>query len=49
MDHVAINLAGLLRITKSGNVYILVIINVCTQFVMLCPIPFKTAAEVDKF
>ncbi|SAL97877.1 hypothetical protein [Absidia glauca] len=45
-DHWAIDLAGEFNETNNGNVYILVMIDICTRFVIIKPIPDKTAVTV---
>ncbi|OBZ81090.1 Transposon Ty3-I Gag-Pol polyprotein, partial [Choanephora cucurbitarum] len=45
-DHWAIDLAGPLPLTKRNNRYLLVMIDICSRFVILRPIPNKTAEAV---
>ncbi|SAL96875.1 hypothetical protein [Absidia glauca] len=45
-DHWAIDLAGEFNETHNGNVYILVMIDICTRFVIIRPIPDKTAVTI---
>ncbi|OBZ86740.1 Pro-Pol polyprotein [Choanephora cucurbitarum] len=45
-DHWAIDLAGPLPVTERNNRYMLVMIDICTRFVILRPIPNKTAEAV---
>ncbi|SAL97842.1 hypothetical protein [Absidia glauca] len=45
-DHWAIDLAGPLPTTERGNNYLLVMIDICTRFVILRPIKNKTAEAV---
>jgi hypothetical protein len=46
MDHVAIDLCGRLPQTKNNNNYLLVMIDICSRFVVLRPIADKTATSV---
>ena len=45
-DHWAVDLAGPLPVTERNNKYMLVMIDMCTRFVILRPIPNKTAEAV---
>lgn len=47
-DHIAIDLAGPFTTSQDGNVYLLVIVDVCTRFVLLDALPDKTALTVAK-
>jgi hypothetical protein len=45
-DHIAIDMAGPLPITERKNKYLLVMIDICTRFVILRPLQDKTAESV---
>jgi hypothetical protein len=45
-EHIAIDLAGPLPTTKSGNVRLLVIVDVCTRFVFLRALPNKNGINI---
>ena len=45
-EHIAIDLAGPFPESEDGNVYLLVIVDVCTRFVLLNAIPDKSAYTV---
>jgi len=45
-DHMAIDLAGPLQKTARGNVRLLVVVDVCTRFVFLEPLPDKSAKTI---
>ncbi|SAM00567.1 hypothetical protein [Absidia glauca] len=45
-DHWAIDLAGPLPVTKRNNTYLLVMIDICSRFVILRPITDKSAEAV---
>ncbi|SAM02503.1 hypothetical protein [Absidia glauca] len=45
-DHWAIDLAGEFTETHNGNVYILVMVDICTKFIIAKPIPDKTAVTI---
>ncbi|SAL98522.1 hypothetical protein [Absidia glauca] len=45
-DHWAVDLAGPLEETHKGNVYILVMIDICTKFVIIKAIPDKTSLTI---
>lgn len=47
-DHWAIDLTGPLPITDNGNSYLLVMIDICSRFVILRPLKDKTAESVVK-
>ncbi|GAN11418.1 conserved hypothetical protein [Mucor ambiguus] len=46
MDHVAFDLCGPLPVTDKGNVYILVMIDLCTRYIVARPIPNKSSTTV---
>jgi len=46
LDHVAYDLCGPLPITDKGNVYILVMIDLCTRYVIARAIPNKNSSTV---
>ncbi|SAL98530.1 hypothetical protein [Absidia glauca] len=45
-DHWAIDLAGEFGETHNGNVYILVMVDICTKYVIAKPIPDKTSVTI---
>lgn len=45
-EHIAIDLAGPFKESVHGNVYLLIIVDVCTRFVLLDALPDKTAYTV---
>lgn len=45
-EHIAIDLAGPFPASADGNVYLLVIVDICTRFVLLDVLPDKSAATV---
>ncbi|CDH52554.1 hypothetical protein RO3G_11965 [Lichtheimia corymbifera JMRC:FSU:9682] len=45
-DHWSIDLAGRLEKTKRGNEYLLIMVDICTRFCLLKPIPDKTATTI---
>ncbi|SAM00072.1 hypothetical protein, partial, partial [Absidia glauca] len=45
-DHWAIDLAGPLEETHKGNIYILVMVDICTKFVIVKAIPDKTSLTI---
>jgi len=45
-EHIAIDLAGPLPLTKNKNVRLLVVVDVCTRFVFLRPLPNKKGLTV---
>ena len=45
-DHMAIDLAGPLQKSHRGNVRLLVVVDVCTRFVFLEPLPDKSAKTI---
>jgi IS30 family transposase len=47
-EHIAIDLAGPFTTSQDGNVYLLVIVDICTRFVLLDALPDKTAFTVAK-
>jgi hypothetical protein len=47
-DHWAIDLAGELPLTKRKNCYLLIMIDICSRFVILRPLEDKTAESVVK-
>ena len=47
-EHVAIDLAGPFEESEDGNCYLLIIVDVCTRFVMLDALPEKSAYAVAK-
>jgi transposase InsO family protein len=47
-DHWAIDLAGELPLTKRKYCYLLVMIDICSRFVILRPLENKTAAAIVK-
>eukprot|EP01135_Chromosphaera_perkinsii_P000501 Nk52_evm1s100 gene=Nk52_evmTU1s100 len=46
MDHVVIDLAGPFPVSLSGNIYVLVCVDVCTRMVFLRALPDKSAATI---
>lgn len=47
-DHWSIDLAGPLQETPRGNKYLLIMVDVCTRFCLLKPIPDNTATTIVK-
>ena len=47
-DHMAMDLAGPFTQSERGNVYLLVVVDVCTRFVFLKPTPDKQAITIGK-
>src|SRR5690606_24278482 len=48
MDHIAIDLVGPLNTTNDSNVYVMVIVDVCTRFCWLRSLPDKSAITITK-
>lgn len=46
MDRVAVDLIGPLPVTDKGNIYILVMIDICTRYVITRAIPNKSSVTV---
>ena len=46
-DHIAMDLIGLLKCSERGFVFILIIIDVLTRFVVLKPLRTKEAKEIE--
>lgn len=47
-DHWSIDLAGPLQETPRGNKYLMIMVDICTRFCLLKPIPDNTAATIVK-
>jgi hypothetical protein len=47
-EHMAIDLAGPFPVQSNGNEYLLILVDVCTRFVILEPIPNKETLTVAK-
>jgi hypothetical protein len=47
-EHMAIDLAGPFPVQSDGNEYLLILVDVCTRFVILEPIPNKATLTVAK-
>jgi hypothetical protein len=47
-EHIAMDLAGPLPRSSSGAIYLLVIVDVCTKYVILRPLPNKESVTVAK-
>jgi len=47
-EHMAVDLAGPFTQSKDGNVYLLVLVDVCTRFAFLTPIPNKKGMTIAK-
>lgn len=45
-DHMAVDLTGPFPVTERGNVYLLILVDVCTRFVFLKAIPDKRSTTV---
>ncbi|KAK4510556.1 40S ribosomal protein mrp2, mitochondrial [Mucor velutinosus] len=45
-DHIAMDILGPMSITDKGNVYVLVVIDLCTRYIIARPIPNKNGATV---
>jgi len=45
-DHIAINPTGPLLVTEGGNAYLLILVDVCTRFVLIMALPDKRSTTV---
>ena len=47
-DHMAVDLTGPFTRSNNGNTFLMVLVDVCTRFVFLIPLPNKEASTVAK-